>query len=355
MRRLRLGVDAANLLHDQRGIGRYVRSLLRHWLERRADSVALTLLVPHVLVAPVARRLAENLQWPHVRVARRHDRGAAPFDVIWYPWNGVTWTAPGVKVATVHDVWPFASPSADPRIRGNEQRPFLTTARLAQRIITDSHFSKWEIVGHLAVDPARIDVIYPGVAERTPSVVPASFPGIARYVLFVGETEGRKDLRTLIAAMRLLPEVLRRDTALVIAGKAVQTRETAGAVRTIVTGQVSDQRLASLYAGAAVFAFPSRYEGFGLPVLEAMRYGTPVVASSAASIPEAGGNAALYFFPGDSARLAALLTQVLGDARLAARLADAGRRRAGQMSWHNCADQTLAVMERALNDSLRAA
>jgi alpha-1,3-rhamnosyl/mannosyltransferase len=119
-------------------------------------------------------------------------------------------------------------------------------------------------------------------------------------------------------------------------------------VRLELLGHVSDERLRSLYAGAAAFVFPSRYEGVGLPVLEAMACGAPVIASDAASIPEAGGDAAAYFPVGDSAALAAAMEKIFTDPAYADRLREAGRKRAASMSWDTTAEQTLAVFERVV-------
>ena len=106
--------------------------------------------------------------------------------------------------------------------------------------------------------------------------------------------------------------------------------------------------MASLYAGAGAFVFPSRYEGFGLPVLEAMRYGAPVVASDAAAIPEAAGDAALYFPSGDAAALSRAIERVLTDDGLSTSLAAAGRERATAMTHERCARETLEVFERVV-------
>ncbi|MBV8671413.1 MAG: glycosyltransferase, partial [Candidatus Eremiobacteraeota bacterium] len=113
----------------------------------------------------------------------------------------------------------------------------------------------------------------------------------------------------------------------------------------LVTGPLEDALLQRLYAGAAVLAFPSRYEGFGLPILEAMVRGTPVIAADAASIPEVAGDAALYFAPGDAEGLARELTRVLSDRMLVARLSAAGVTRAAMFSWDRCADDTLSIFE----------
>jgi len=338
---LSVGVDARKLLDDRRGIGRYVRALLRSWMTRWPDRVALTLLVPDLLPSLVASRLASELG-ARLPVART---GARSFDVTWYPWNGMTWVARGIKIATVHDCWPFASPATDESILRNEQRPFLTTAANADTIIADSVFGKAEIIRHLAYDPARIEVIPLGIsAAERPRQVDEHDP----YVLFVGQAEKRKDLGTLMNAMAALPEALRTRLRLIVAGK--DQPGTFGppppGTRVEFAGEVSDRRLEQLYAGARLFVFPSRYEGFGLPILEAMSAGVPVVASDAASVPEVAGDAALYFPAGDTLALATAIQLVLEDATLADRLRAAGRARAAALTWDRCADATLRVFER---------
>ena len=348
---LHLGVDAVNLLHDRRGIGRYARAVLRRWVAGAPARVRLTLLVPHLFPGFVRSRMCAQLG-ADVEVARRTQAGKLGLDAVWYPWNGMTWIAPVRAVATVHDVWPFESPSSDARRRRNEQEPFRTTARVAACILADSLFTKNEILRHLGADESTIRVVHLGTdfPPAFADIEPARIDGVRRYVLFVGEVEGRKNLATLARAMGMLSSGLRSDIALVVAGRAAQLpeRDAAADVNVRLEGEVSDARLAALYRGASVFVFPSVYEGFGLPVLEAMAYGTPVVASSSASVPEAGGNAALYFSATDAGALAAQLTRVLTDDVMAADLRARGRKRAAAMTWDTCAENTLAAIESAL-------
>jgi glycosyltransferase involved in cell wall biosynthesis len=348
---LHLGVDAVNLLHDRRGIGRYARALLRRWASGGSDRVRLTLLVPHLFPALVRARLRAQVG-ADIAVARRTQAGQMGLDAVWYPWNGMTWIAPVRAVATVHDVWPFESPAPDARRLRNEQEPFRTTARVAERILADSNFTKGEIVRHLGAAEDKIRVVPLGTdfPPAFSDADPARIDGSKRYVLFVGEVEGRKNLATLVSAMSFLPAALRSETALVIAGRAARmpSQDVSGDVVIRCEGEVTDSRLAALYRGAAAFVFPSMYEGFGLPVLEAMAYGTPVVASDAASVPEAGGDAALYFPATDANALAAQLTSVLMDEAVAASLRSRGLVRAAAMSWDACAEKSLAAIESAL-------
>jgi glycosyltransferase involved in cell wall biosynthesis len=345
-----VGVDAPNLLRDHRGIGRYVSALLRAWNRGFSDRIALTLLVPHAFPALVSSQFERRLDGTRFPVARRSLASRQGLDLVWYPWNGMTWTSPVKSVVTIHDVWPFVSPSRKPAVKAREQSHYLTAVSHARAFIAVSEFTRSEACARLGIDSARIETIPQGVEPLTPDQpVPARIHGVDRYILFVGEAEPRKDVATLVAAMAKLPDLLRQTTALVIAGRDSAVVGPSGAGTQIeITGHVSDARLASLYAGAAVFTFPSRYEGFGLPVLEAMQYGTPVVASDAASIPEAGGDAAIYFRAGDPGSLAEALVRVLHDDALAKRLSAAGRARAAELTQVRCARSTLEAFERVV-------
>jgi glycosyltransferase involved in cell wall biosynthesis len=175
------------------------------------------------------------------------------------------------------------------------------------------------------------------------------------YLLSMGNTKPHKDLATLLRAFRDLAPT-RPDIRLLLVG-AEPTRyidamlpEAGPDVHALVafTGRVSDAELRALYAGAAAFVFPSRYEGFGLPPLEAMALGAPVVCTSSASLPEVVGDAALLFPAGDVAALVCALARVLDDPALRERLSRAGYERAAQFTWERTAAATVAAYREAL-------
>jgi alpha-1,3-rhamnosyl/mannosyltransferase len=197
------------------------------------------------------------------------------------------------------------------------------------------------------VTHALDDALAQGPLGELPAAVAASVADGSRYVLSMGNTKPNKDLPTLLRAIaRLASE--NPDLRLWLVG-----RDEPGFVSSILgddparervafTGRVDDGQLRALYAGAAAFAFPSRYEGFGLPPLEAMAFGTPVVCARAASLPEVVDDAALLFEPGDDAALAEALTRVMRDEVLRCDLTERGTRRAAAFTW---AATTAATVE----------
>jgi glycosyltransferase involved in cell wall biosynthesis len=218
--------------------------------------------------------------------------------------------------------------------------------------LTLSESAKADIVRFLGVPSDRVDVTYlgPGIAD---DVAPAPEDelrnrfdlGDGPVVLSVSAKRPHKNLERLFAAIE------RVDAVLLVTGYATpfetELRQKAGK-RVRVAGWVSDEALAGLYDLSTCLAFPSLAEGFGLPVLEAMRRGLPVVCSNASSLPEVAGDAAIYFDPTDTEAMASALQHVLSDAELRARLTAAGRRQAERFSWEATARATLASYDRAL-------
>jgi glycosyltransferase involved in cell wall biosynthesis len=342
---LRLGVDAWNLPHDRRGIGRYVREIVSAWTRFGAETVNVELVIPERNVffarGRYLRELAANVP---VR-SRGRERG---LDVIWFPWNGMSWVPATPAVATLHDASLFRMPPKDPVVADREHRPFRTAAARARRIITDSQFSKDELVRYLELEAARIDVIPLGVSDVFREK-PASQLERGRYLLFVGDVEARKGLDTVTRALGRLPEEMRSYLELKVVGDGVREGPAAAGVRMSRTGWVDDRALADLYRNALALVYASEYEGYGLPIIEAMACGTPVIAAATATSREAGGEAAIYFPQGDAQALASAIERLSRCSReeLIA-LASAGRSHTSGRTWERTARLTLRAIEGCL-------
>jgi glycosyltransferase involved in cell wall biosynthesis len=268
-------------------------------------------------------------------------------------------------VLTVYDtIWRSAPPFSrrSPRRLAmwlyTRALPMLVVRR-ARAVLTISRSAKEEIVHNLGLPEERVHVVYPAAAPLYRALddvqeqerVRRTFGLDAHFILAIGSADPRKNVPRLIEAYARLGADLRRRHALVIVwthallqGRAAALVEELGVQDRVHFLQgVSDEDLARLYRSAALFVFPSLYEGFGLPPLEAMACGTPVVAADNSSIPEAVGDAAVQVDSRDVEALACAMARVLGDGELREELRARGLARARTFSWERCARETLAV------------
>ena len=267
--------------------------------------------------------------------------------LIYSPAN-VAPVASGRNVVVIHDAAALRHPEAYSRSYVAYQRVLLPVlVRRARLLITVSQFSRQELMEVLGARPERIRVIPEGVDERfVPGLDPAparAAYGLKRpYVLTVGTVSARKNLPTLQEAARALTD---QGIDLVVAGSD-RGYLRSGSVGLRRLGYVDDRLLPALYAGARAVVMPSRYEGFGLPCLEAMACGVPVVCSTFGALPETCGEAALVADPDDVTAFTDAVLSAAGDDQIRARLVEAGPRRAARFSWSRTAeltDQTLAA------------
>jgi glycosyltransferase involved in cell wall biosynthesis len=267
----------------------------------------------------------------------------------------------GKYVITIHDLSPLVLPWAFPRKRRLVSTAALRRARKqADIILVPSEASKADVMRYLHVEAGRVRVIPWGCEVRfKPSGEPAAAAEVKeryglpeRYILFLGTLEPRKDVLTLLQAFAILrAEQSDAELRLVIAGgKGWGYREffpTREALRlgdhVIFTGFVDEEDLPDLYRGALLFIYPSLYEGFGLPILEAMACGTPVITSTTSSMPEVAGDAAVLVEPKNPESLAAAMASVLRDETRMAELRQRGLERAKGFSWEAVARRTLDV------------
>ncbi|HEX5273866.1 MAG TPA: glycosyltransferase family 1 protein [Candidatus Rubrimentiphilum sp.] len=336
---MHVAVDAHNVLTDRRGIGVYLRAVLRRMLA--SGECRITLLLRHPLPGLKKRALAAELGSEDFALASRVPRDAA---VAWHPWNGTFFGGGRRNVVTMHDVAPFVYPAADRQKRRSQQAPFESSARTADRIIADSHFSKSGIESYLGVEPERITVVPLAADERFTPGKPEELPAPLRdrrYVLYVGTLEERKNVATLIAAWRnaLAP----RGIALAAVSGGDRLPDGVVALRDLAPGRFRD-----IYRGALCLAFPTLYEGFGLPALEAMACGTPAAVSRVASLPEVCGEAAWYVDePQSVPAWEAALLDIASSEELRADLSRRGLEQAAKFSWDATARATLDALVEA--------
>jgi glycosyltransferase involved in cell wall biosynthesis len=223
--------------------------------------------------------------------------------------------------------------------------------RRARRVICASEFTRGEAIRLGRLDAGKISVVPLGVDPDWAAGARPRPPGSAPYLLFIGLVKPHKNLRGLLVAFEaiaaMIPHrliVVGRHTGLrgVDAGALALARRLAPRVELV--DSVSRAQLADLVSGADLLVQPSLYEGYGLPPLEAMAAGTPVLAAHAGALPEVCGDAALYCDPGSTADIARRIREALGDAPLRARLRERGLRRARGLTWRACAEATADVL-----------
>jgi glycosyltransferase involved in cell wall biosynthesis len=269
---------------------------------------------------------------------------------------------PIASVVTIADVIWLREPESVPALTRALWRAAVPLgARRARRVIALSEAARREIADDLRISLDRIEVVRLGAGIRHANATPAAelrsrlSLGRGPLVLAVSALSAHKNVGVLVEAMSRLRDSF-PDVVLVVAGNPTRhgeellarARELSLEQAVVLPGWVETVDLEGLFRAAACFVFPSRREGFGLPVLEAMVRGVPVACANASALPEVAGEAALYFDPEDPDDVASAVGRILGDQGLAARLRAAGESRAAEFTWERTAEQTLAVYERAL-------
>ena len=380
---MRIGINALFLQKPSTGMGQHLLHLLEGLDSLPEKDQQYVLLAPRfrraytlrapqlsdrfreVEVVSALARLGENVAqvwWEQVGIVRAGTRERV--DLLHSPyWSNPLWS-PWPTVVTVHDVIQFVLPEYAWRKISRLYFGIVSrSARNAHAIITVSECSKRDIVKLLSVPPERIHVIGNAVDDSLYPVRDAWLLASVReryrigprFILYFGGFDLRKNVPRLIEAYARLPASVRKEYQLVIAGRyqhlghplfpdprrTVDRLGLEGSV--IFTGQIREQDKAPLYSAATVFAFPSLYEGFGMPVLEAMACGTPVLTSNRSALPEVAGDAGLLIDPYDISQIAEGLRQLVEDQSLREDLSRRGLERARRFTWRQVADQTVRV------------
>ena len=372
MNSLRIGIDASRVTAVRRtGTENYSLYLIRALLELNSEKAkktspdTLTLyfntppsvdLFPQVSnyelrVMPFARL------WTHLRLST--EMVANPPDILFVPAHVLPIRHPRRSVVTIHDLGYLYYPETHPTL----DRLYLKwstayNARCAMHIITDSYSTKNDIIQNLRVDPVKISVVYPGASEEfQPVSEPNKISGMRRkygidgeYLLYLGTLHPRKNVIRLIDAYTKLWQYGRVKARLVLAGKKgwlpheIFQRIKRAKAPISLTGFFPPEDLSLLMSGATAFIMPSLYEGFGLPVLEAMRCGTPVIVAKASSLPEVVGDAGIQFDPLDVDDMAEAIYEVLNNDDLRHFLREKGLEQAKKFTWDSAAEITLSLL-----------
>ncbi|MGQ0812043.1 MAG: glycosyltransferase family 4 protein [Nitrospiraceae bacterium] len=264
----------------------------------------------------------------------------------------------GRVVSIVYDLIPLRLPELFPEHRTFRDR----LSRLCQRsaaLVAISQRTKQDLVEIMGVDPAMVHVVYPGLSEtmQRPSVthikeVTKRYGIDGPYMLYVGSLGPHKNIATLLRAYQRVRDESKIDVKLVLVGSRQWGQATLVALNqlkvkndVLLTGYVPAEDLPALYASAELFVFPSLYEGFGLPVLDAMACGTPVIVSTTGALPEVVGQAGVCVAPQDVRALAEAISRILGDTEFWGERSAAGLEQSKRFSWNHSAAQLQVIMK----------
>ena len=384
---MRVGIDYTAATHQQAGIGRYTRGLVVALAQQNTEDEFVLLVTGgrsdragpqtqqlksvlpesfRIRRAPLSERVWTIL-WHRLRLPIPVDLFTGPVDVFHSPDYVLPPLRQGKTVVTIHDLSFLRYPEgAEPKLRRYLSSAVPRAVSRADLVLGDSENTRNDIIELLSVPPGKVEVLYPGVDEifrvvedeRILSEVSSLYGLDFPFILTVGTVEPRKNLILLLDAYAALRKASDVPHKLVIAGGKGWLYE--GVFRrveelsldedVIFLGFVADQNLPALYSLADVFVFPSLYEGFGLPPLEAMACGTPVITSRTSSLPEVVDEAGLMVPANDPDMLTETIGRVLNDPGLGEDLAKRGVSQARKFTWQATGEKLLAIYQRLLEE-----
>lgn len=371
---IRVGINATALLSPRTGIGQYIYHLGKELIELgrvqprffcakswsnelRREPVANVA----TLKASVRKYVPQAYMVSRLLFQANFTCGLLRNSVdLYHEPNYLAYKFRGPTVITVHDLSWIRHPETHPKDRLDAMsRYFPRSLAQAAAIMTDCHFVKQELIEVFGVDPPRIHPVLLGVSadffphsqQLCANVLSAHGLEYGQYFLSVGTLEPRKNIATLIDAFSRLPSEMQERCPMVLVGmrgwlssgieKKLRPLIDKGLIKLL--GYVPDEQMPAVYSGAKAFVFPSLYEGFGLPPLEAMACGVPVIVSTSSSLPEVVGDAAVLIEPLDVDAIADAMRRVLEDREFADELSRRGIARAVDFTWRRTAEETTAV------------
>ncbi len=377
---MRIGIDCRTILNpasgERAGVGHYVDGLVTALIEHYPDAEFVLYFDYRARdISGFARKNVKVKYFPFSQYGKYLSFGYSHMlitayllkeglDVLHVPAGSIPFTYPKKVVYTVHDLAIFKHPEWFPSSFISRNVLVPQTIRKADAIISVSASTARDLKHLFNVPAKKITVVHHGFdvkkipLKRRANETIEKFKLPKRYLFFVGTIEPRKNVEILMQAFMHLQETqpALHDVALVIAGqlgyhgdKTMQSLMALKAKRAIrYVGYVTHNEKVELLRHATAFVFPSLYEGFGLPVLEAMALGTPVIASRTSSMPEIAGTAALFVDPKNPKDIARAMRDVLTKPAVAQRLRDVGPKQAQHFSWQRCAEETMAVYRKVV-------
>ncbi len=374
---MKIAIDASRAVNEKAGIGRYTRQLLENLLkvDKKNEYV---LFFSYFRSNKGKERYIAGLKSRRVKIKTLKIPGSIKEetwrwrvgwmdkflenpDVFFAPsFFEVNFGLKAPQVMTIHDLTTFLYPShRGKEVSGRLSKRALEAAKKVKRIIAVSKATATDVKKFLKVESSKIEVIYPG-NSKMPTASNSLPEGLKAksYLLYVGTIEPRKNLIGLLKAYELLDKRLQEKYPLIICGakgwntgKIWQTYNRLKSKANIkFMGYLPDSILAKLFQEASIFVYPSVYEGFGLPVLEALGCGIPVITANCSSLPEVTGKAAVLINPSEPKTIAKAIQRLLGDSKIRLALGQKGRLQAKKFSWEKAAKETLRILEEVANE-----
>jgi glycosyltransferase involved in cell wall biosynthesis len=359
---MRITIDLRML--EASGIGVYLKNIIPRLIQLRKNDFFYFLTVPGK-GAFLDSTIAGNIQWIEVNSPIYSLRQQwelfrkipGDTDLLWMPHFDIPVLAKAKMMVTVHDAFHLALPEYVGGVHKRLYARFMFGAltRKADAVCAVSEFTRQELIRLTKIDPGKISVIHQGVDPSWFNIPAGPSPHTKPFLLYVGNIKPHKNLTRLIEAFGGVQGQVPHDLLLIGQKDGFLTgdpevekaaRKLQG--RLLFTGFLAEDQLKQYYTHAEALVFPSLYEGFGLPVLEAMACGCPVISSNAASLPEVCADAAIFFDPHDPRDIGEKILEVVGNTQLKQELRIKGLSRASEFSWDKTAEQTSRLIDHVL-------